>query len=200
MSHSVLHALRTAYTNINDLEPLEEGTREEIAAYHRELHDLNQYCGQMTAYIHGMASASMPAHPDDGLVLHNGSGTWGKPSFCSVAISLSYPDELELVPDLAPNLKGHEVRVEPLLLAFSHNILQTPDEDDGSSRLDRVLQTLMETNGQAITLSTFASNIWTPSKRRLQLAEDDALIYLFLGYRKYSTSEAVSECSILGRL
>jgi hypothetical protein len=86
MAHSVLQALRAAYTGINELEPLLEGTREEIMAYHQELQELNQYCGQLTAYIHGMASASLPADPEDGLVLHNGSGAWGKPPFCSVAI------------------------------------------------------------------------------------------------------------------
>jgi hypothetical protein len=75
----LLSSLRIAYTLVSSIDPLPDGSPEDIASYHEQLKQIHQYCGQITAYVHGIASASRQLEGDGLGVewMHNGSGEWG---------------------------------------------------------------------------------------------------------------------------
>jgi hypothetical protein len=58
MADDVLHSLRIAYTLVNSLEPLQDGTSDELEVYHNNLDEVYQYCSQITSYVKGIASAA----------------------------------------------------------------------------------------------------------------------------------------------
>jgi hypothetical protein len=79
MSKQVLRALQTAYTLVNTMDPMPEGDADEVGSFHDDLKQMHQFCGQITAYVQGIASASFRPQEDDGELddtLHNGSGVW----------------------------------------------------------------------------------------------------------------------------
>jgi hypothetical protein len=58
MANNVLHLLRIAYTLVNCLEPLQDGTSDELEAYHNNLDEVYQYCSQIMFYIKEITSTS----------------------------------------------------------------------------------------------------------------------------------------------
>jgi hypothetical protein len=72
MSRSFLTALHDAYTRVTEIEPLSPTASPGTAsAYQRTLAKVNQYTGQMSAHIRGVAAVT-PATLDEG------TGEWGK--------------------------------------------------------------------------------------------------------------------------
>ena len=58
MTEQLLSSLRTAYTLVSSIDPLLEGSNDEITAYRNHLKLIHQYCGQITAHVQGVACAS----------------------------------------------------------------------------------------------------------------------------------------------
>jgi hypothetical protein len=80
MSCSFFTTLHDAYARVTMIELLSPSASPRMAsAYQRTLAKVNQYTGQMSAHIQGIAMAT-PPDPDDGTRdwLDDGSGDWGE--------------------------------------------------------------------------------------------------------------------------
>ena len=77
----IVASLHDAYMLVGSVQPLTPNASPATAAVHRkDLCRINQYIGQMTAHVQGVAAASQADDASDGENggIHDGSGEWGK--------------------------------------------------------------------------------------------------------------------------